>query len=203
MAADGAKWIWDRVDDLAYHVGIDRERVTQVLDWFHAVETLHAIAAIPTRWGAKRRTAWVRKAKRHLARGQVSCVAMEIKMLAVGRRAKEVSSHLAYFTRNAARMQYQDFKKRGVPRGSGAIESAVRRIINLRIKSNAKFWLEKNAQAMLLMRSYLKAGRFDDLIDWTQARTASWWCSDPPELLRFAPPEEPKASVQAPLRRAA
>ena len=63
------------------------------------------------------------------------------------------------------------------------MESAVRRVVNLRMKSNAKFWLVENAQAMLLMRSYLKAGRFDDLIDWSGAMAVPWWCPEPPELL--------------------
>jgi hypothetical protein len=31
----------------------------------------------------------------------------------------------------------------------------------MRMKSNAMFWLEINAEGMLLLRSYLKAGRFD------------------------------------------
>ena len=28
---------------------------------------------------------------------------------------------------------------------------------------------------MLLLRSYLKCGRFDDLIDWSLASAAPWW----------------------------
>ncbi|MCG8556046.1 MAG: hypothetical protein MJD61_12280, partial [Proteobacteria bacterium] len=63
------------------------------------------------------------------------------------------------------------------PRGSGAIESAMRRVINLRMKSNAKFWKQQNAEGMILLRSYLKAGRFDDLINWSIAAAAPW-CPD-------------------------
>ena len=84
-------------------------------------------------------------------------------------------AHVGYFSRNADRMQYADFRRRRVPLGSGAMESAVRRIVNLRMRSNAKFWLQQNAEAMLMMRSYLKAGRFDDLVDWTFAAAAPSW----------------------------
>lgn len=211
VAADGAKWIWERIDDLASGLGIARERVREVLDWYHAVETLHTIVAIPARWGKARRTKWVGKAKKLLAGGRIDALAEHIRKLAVGRRAKKVLAHVAYFTRNAARMQYQQLRARCIPRGSGAMESAVRRIVNLRMKSNAKFWLAENAEAMLLMRSYLKAGRFDDLIAWSGAMSVPWWCLDPPELLRYpvavgarvAPlPEQCRAANQH-LRRAA
>ena len=76
-------------------------------------------------------------------------------------------------------MQYRSFVARHIPRGSGAIESAVRRIVNLRLKSNAKFWKKSNAEGMILLRSYLKAGRFDDLVDWSISRSASWWVQAP------------------------
>ncbi len=35
--------------------------------------------------------------------------------------------------------------------------------------------LRENAEGMLLLRSYLKAGRFDDIIDWSIAKAADWW----------------------------
>ena len=72
-------------------------------------------------------------------------------------------------------MQYASFKAINAPCGSGAVESMIRRVVNLRMKGNAKFWLAENAEIMLLLRSYLKAGRFDDLLDWSLAANASWW----------------------------
>ena len=49
----------------------------------------------------------------------------------------------------------------GLPLGSGAIESAVRRVVNLRIKGPGIFWKKENADAILLLRSYFKAGRWN------------------------------------------
>src|SRR5437773_10024834 len=72
-------------------------------------------------------------------------------------------------------MQYAAFCAAKVPTGSGAIESAVRRVINMRMKSNGMFWLEVNAEGMLLLRSYLKADRFDALVDWSLAAAVPWW----------------------------
>ena len=182
VVADGAKWIWERIGDLASGLGIERERVTEVLDWYHAVQTLHGIAAIPARWRPARRAKWLRKAKKLLAAGKIGALTEHIQQLAIGRRAKRVLAHVGYFTRNSDRMQYARFRARRVPCGSGAMESTVRRVVNLRMKSNAKFWLVENAQSMLLMRSYLKAGRFDDLVNWSQATAVPWWCPAPPIL---------------------
>jgi hypothetical protein len=47
--------------------------------------------------------------------------------------------------------------------GSGAIESAIRRVLNQRIKGPAIYWKEESAQAIILLRSYFKAGRWNTL----------------------------------------
>ena len=38
--------------------------------------------------------------------------------------------------------------------GSGAIESTVRRVVNLRLKGPSLFWCRAHAEAILLLRSY-------------------------------------------------
>jgi hypothetical protein len=98
-----------------------------------------------------------------------------IDALRVGRRAKQVGKHRGYFADNRARMQYPSFEAAKVPLGSGALESAIRRVINMRMKGNGSFWQEPSAEAMLLLRSDLKAGRFDQLVDGSIATAAPWW----------------------------
>jgi hypothetical protein len=67
-------------------------------------------------------------------------------------------------------MRYQLLRAQKLPMGSGAMESAVRRVINLKLKSPGKFWLLVNAEATLHLRSYLKAGHWDHLV----SRTLDW-----------------------------
>ena len=175
VIGDGAKWIWERSEELINRIEIDAAKVVEVIDWYHAVETLYTISAIPSKWPNKEKKAWIRKAKKLLHAGHIGQLAEHIESLAVGRRAKKIRSHKDYFVRNCERMQYKSFVDNSIPIGSGAMESAIRRVINLRLKSNAKFWNEVNAEGMLVFRSYLKSGRFDDLIDWSISRNASWW----------------------------
>jgi hypothetical protein len=45
----------------------------------------------------------------------------------------------------------------GLPIGSGTMESAIRRVVNLRMKGPSIFWDEAHAEQMLLLRTYYKS----------------------------------------------
>ena len=70
----------------------------------------------------------------------------------------------SYFSEtNKDRIRYAEFKKQKCPIGSGAIESAIRRVINQRVKSNATFWRPEHAEIMMHMRAQFKNGRFESM----------------------------------------
>ena len=48
---------------------------------------------------------------------------------------------LSYFINHSGRMKYACLKERHLPIGSGQVESAVRRVINLRFKAPGSFWM--------------------------------------------------------------
>lgn len=182
FVADGAKWIWKRTSKVAERLGVPAERVIDVVDWYHAVEVLWEIVKLPKSWTTKQRRSWVQKAKNLLFEGNISKLTEKIKPLTQKRQTKDTedqtqkeNDHIDYFVRNVNRMQYKSFKSNNVPLGSGCVESAVRRVINMRMKNNGTFWKEVNAEGMLLVRSALKAGRFDDLLRWSLKTAASWW----------------------------
>ena len=54
-----------------------------------------------------------------------------------------------------------DFKKKNIPIGSGSVESAIRRVLNLRIKGARLFGLKENAEKMIFLRSQLLSGRWN------------------------------------------
>lgn len=194
FVADGAKWIWNRTGKLAERLGVPADRFVEEVDWYHAVETLWAIAKMPNGWSNAKRKKWVRKAKRLLFSGNISTLVDQIEPLTKNRtikaedgRIKKANDHLDYFARNAARMQYKTFKSDHIPLGSGCVESAVRRVVNMRMKSNGTFWNEVNAEGMLLVRSYLKAGRFNDLLRWSMRTAAFWWPPSCPDSTNLSP----------------
>ena len=60
-------------------------------------------------------------------------------------------------------MAYQTLRALKLPIGSGAIESAIRRVVNLRLKGPCIFWYKENAEKILMLRAFYKAGRWNVL----------------------------------------
>lgn len=165
FVADGASWIWNRVGELWTNLGLESSQVVEVVDFYHAAEHLHDIAKLRKSWKAFEVKAWYENMRKRLKNGQVKQVIECIEELARGRKSKTYVKKMDYFVRHQERMQYGQFKAARLPIGSGAVESAVRRIVNQRMKGPGIMWLRESAQAMLLMRAYTKAGRWHQLID--------------------------------------
>jgi hypothetical protein len=164
LVADGARWIWNRADELARVLGIDPSRIVKVADFYHAVEHHTAISDQRAGGSDGQRKRWVRRMRRKLKEGKVDQVIEEARGFCVGRNAKKILKEVTYFADRRAFMQYAEFAKRGIPLGSGGVESAIRRVVNLRLKGPSIFWRGPNAECMLHLRSYLKAGRWDELM---------------------------------------
>jgi hypothetical protein len=165
VIADGARWIWNRVESLVRGLGIEPGSIHGLVDFYHAVEHLGAIASREGRWTKEERAAWVKRQRRRLLKGQTQTVPEEIEAVCGPRCGSDLSRERGYFRRNiaAGRMDYHRLAEAKWPIGSGAIESAIRRVINLRLKGAGIFWHEESAEAVLLLRSYYKAGRWKNL----------------------------------------
>jgi hypothetical protein len=59
---------------------------------------------------------------------------------------------------NAARMAYPTFQAWGLPIGSGAVESAAKHLVQLRMKRPGARWSEPGAQGVLNVRCHLRSG---------------------------------------------
>lgn len=174
VLGDGAKWIWERAPELADKLGLPSDKLVQIVDKYHAVEYLGDILRL-TEISSPAGDSWLRRARYLLGRGDIKHLVEHIRELAQTSDVAEVAGRVDYFVHNKHRMQYAAFRRAGLPIGSGAAESAIRRVLNLRLKGSSKFWLAENAEGMLLLRCYLKAGRFDDLVAWTNAAALPWW----------------------------
>jgi len=164
LTGDGAPWIWNRADAIAKALGLDPKKIVQVADFYHAVEHLTAITDLCASWSPTKRKQWVRRMRRHLKEGNVDVVIQAARTLCRGRNAGRIRTEVAYFEERKDRMRYDAYRRRGIPLGSGAVESAIRRVINLRLKGPSIFWRKENAERVLHMRCYLKAGRWDELM---------------------------------------
>ena len=163
FVADGAHWIWNRVPPLMKKLGLKPEQVHELLDFYHAVEHLGKVAGLCKSWSTKERRSWVKKQRKHLSKGQTEQVIAAVQLICKGRNGKAITTERDYFIRNQHRMAYSTLKALNLPLGSGAVESAIRRVVNLRLKGPCIFWNRENATKMLMLRSYYKAGRWNML----------------------------------------
>lgn len=205
--ADGAPWIWDRLDWVVRRVGVPAARTTRVLDFCHAVHhislALHALGLEDAQ-----RQRLYQQCRKWLRAGQVSKV-----IAALTVRAWDLPEEspawvaIAYLEKHqqAGHLDYDQFRRRGLPLGSGAIESAIRRVVNLRLKGNGLLWLEENAEAVLVMRAAVLTERWPETLEHVRATMASdrrlewhWQSPDMPAELKagvtIAPPgSQPEA----------
>lgn len=163
FVADGATWIWHRLPALLATLGIDAQRVHLLIDFYHAVEHLSRVAALRKDWSGKVRRRWVKQQRKALLAGHVEGVIEAIRPLCRGRHSKAIRTELNYFVKHRQHMAYANIASLKLPIGSGAIESAIRRVVNLRLKGPAIFWCKQNAEALLMLRAYYKSGRWQQL----------------------------------------
>jgi hypothetical protein len=163
---DGATWMWDRLDELIAAAKIPPERVTRILDFYHATEAIsEALSKCRDLSETERSAEFARL--RHLLRHEpdgAEQVVAALKARARGRRAKAVGKKVKYLRGHIEHMRYSRYHGAHQPMGSGLVESAVRRVINLRFKSASMAWLEEHLEPLLYLRALLKAGHWERFI---------------------------------------
>jgi hypothetical protein len=165
LIADGAPWIWARFQALVKDGCLaGAGQVLQLIDFYHAVQHLNAFAQAYPGWHSAFRTRWRNKARSLLRKGKIGKVLADMQRL-VGRhpRNKALKRQMHYFVNNDGRFSYAWAQRLRVPIGSGPMESAVRRVINMRLKGPGIFWHEDTAEAMIMIRAYYKAQRWHEI----------------------------------------
>jgi hypothetical protein len=162
VAADGSDNVWRHVDAIVKAVGIAPEKVVHFVDFYHALEHLHDAVKLVLPWTEQQRQQWVKRQAKRLRRGRAAEVVEALRDLSAADDA-ELAKEVAYFKGRIHLMRYDQLRARGLPLGTGAVESAVRRVVNLRLKGTGIFWEPANAERMLYMRCRLKAGRWAEV----------------------------------------
>jgi hypothetical protein len=164
--ADGAEWIWKRVERLRTLAEMPAAKVVEVLDFYHASQYLsETLATCRTMPKAQREALYkrLRHALRHQTDG-VEVVQEVLRTLATTHRSKAIPRALGYVEAHAHRMRYVTLEARKLSIGSGQVESAVRRVINLRFKAPGSFWKETTVSGLMHLRAAFKAGRWNEIM---------------------------------------
>ena len=164
--ADGAEWMWHRVERLSRLAEIPAAKLVEVLDFSHVSQYLYETLATCRHMTKAQRQALykrLRHALRHQADG-VEVVREALGPLATRQRGKAITRAMRYVEAHAHRMRYVTLEARKLPIGSGQVESAVRRVVNLRFKAPGSFWRETTVSGLMHLRAAFKAGRWDEVI---------------------------------------
>jgi hypothetical protein len=74
-----------------------------------------------------------------------------------------VKNAIKYFRFHRDRMRYAEFLARGLPIGSGPVESAAKNIVQARLKRSGMRWSRDGGQHVLDLRTMLKSGRWEPM----------------------------------------
>ena len=162
LVGDGAPWIWNRAEGLRKALDLPQECWHEVVDYFHVVERLGELSKTQLRWSEERRLEWLHEHKRLLKQGKIEAIEEAVRVIGM-RPELDLESEAAYWARNRERMRYAALHEAGRPRGSGAVESSVRRVVNLRMKGASISWTERHAEGILHLRAHAKSGRWDEV----------------------------------------
>ncbi len=204
--SDGAPWIWDRLDWVQRRLGIAEGKTERILDWCHAVHHV-SLALDHLRLSDKVRRRIFRRLRQQLRGGRADSVVRELKERARGKsKADGVWTQIEYIRKHLPHMQYKRLRRSGLPMGSGAIESAIRRVINQRLKGNGIMWLQDNAEAMLVLRAAVLTDRWEESLQHVRSSMSSnrrldwhWAAPDIPEELADIEQLKPPPKFRPPI----
>ena len=139
FCGDGASWIWNDIKDLCQKMNIPETKVHQVIDYTHAKQNLYEMLELLPQ-NMKNREKVSVQCKNLLFAGKIDRIRQMLTLLIKGKKQEIMLRKWDnYFNKNKTRMQYSTFKTKGIPTGSGFVESAIRRVINMRLKSAGSF----------------------------------------------------------------
>ena len=146
LVGDGAAWVWSTM------VGAFPQ-AHQVLDYYHCCEHLWTVALLQQK-DHETAQAWVDATLARLSMAQVSHVIGGLRRTqpASPEAALEIDKLIGYLSTHSHRLAYDEAKAKGLPIGSGGIESSNKHVVQARLKRSGAWWLEANGNGMLRLR---------------------------------------------------
>ncbi|HZY41283.1 MAG TPA: ISKra4 family transposase [Anaerolineae bacterium] len=131
FVCDGAGWIWNLITT-------HYPKAVQIVDWYHAADRLHRVAHAAFNQAAPRER-WLERTTTDLWEGRVTDVSQACAGLAA--QCSEAQEATTYFTNNAARMRYDQYRADGYLIGRGTVESSCKQIVTQRLKCSGAQWI--------------------------------------------------------------
>lgn len=165
---DGAAWIQGVVDTY-------RRDAVRILDFPHALEHIAAAGSAVLGSETPACHAWLARQAHALKYEAPEPVLAALRALPVAEASDRahaqavVDATVAYLGARLPHLQYAAFQARGLPIGSGAVESANKLVVEARLKGGGMHWGRDNVTPMVALRAGRCSGR---------------WAQDWPAILR-------------------
>jgi hypothetical protein len=167
LICDGARGIWSYIDESGRYNDYEK-----LIDYWHSLE--HLSLAAEAIFGKETNEAkywygrYARKLLEHDDGAERALRSMvyhaQCARLSAARTA-ELAVQQTFFERNHHRMTYADFRRRGLPIGSGPVEAACKTLVKTRLCRSGMRWTRKGGQRILDLRTYVKSNRWE--VFWT------------------------------------
>jgi len=171
LLCDGARPIWNYAEHTPRF-----DEYEKIIDYCHTLEHLSLAAEALFGKGANSAKAWYDKYRKKLLDEDLAASAVLHSMdyyeqsnaLPKSRR-DALDVQRTFFKRNQAKMTYADFRRRGLPIGSGPVEAACKTLVKTRLCRSGMRWTRKGGQRILDLRTYVKSNRWDGF--WNEYKT--------------------------------
>jgi len=162
FCADGGTGIWPRTEKLINE--LDLSNAKQILDYTHAKQNINLVKKLISdglKLTDKQSRKLAKQVRELLWNGDIDGISDLVMKKLKGKRKipKAALKKLNDYFGNHSRFQYKTFRDNGLPTGSGTVESAIRRVINLRIKGTGLFWKREHAENIIFLRSLVLTGK--------------------------------------------
>ena len=143
FVTDGAAWIGQWISQRY-------EGAVHIIDFFHVCEKLASLSP-------KGDIGWLARQKASLLDNGVEAVMAEVKNLNCNK--EDIDQVLGYIENHKHQMNYRDYRQQGWMIGSGAIESAHRTLLQVRMKRSGQRWANQGCDNMIKLRIAFKNGK--------------------------------------------
>jgi len=154
--ADGARDLW-RYFCRKYPEAI------HVVDFFHVCEHLSKLSELLFRDPSEAK-AWYKKYRTILKedpKGAAKLIRAARYRRSTVRKNPEIEAQIRYLQYNRTRMNYFEFRQKGLPIGSGVVEAACKNLIGARMKKSGMRWTIDGGQTVLTLRSLILSNRWE------------------------------------------
>jgi hypothetical protein len=147
VLGDGAEWIWN-------HAAVHYPGATEIVDYWHACQHIHDLAKAQYGEGSPQGQRWAREHCTRLYEDGPAHYRRALRRMKPRspEAAEKLRTELRYFTVNAERMRYPQFRARRLMIGSGIAEAACKVVVGQRLKQAGMRWKHAGADHVLAVR---------------------------------------------------